>query len=398
MKSIIVACLLLAAPTATALRTAYSGTADPTPSLASLGSYTFEAYVAAYGKTYDSAADRSRREAIFYENLALINAHNADPTKSYTMNINHMADWSRSEFKALMGHTPSARRGLHKRLGVYDRSAEPPLRKADLAALPKSVDWRNHTDGRSYVTAVKDQGFCGSCWAFAAVESMESHWALKTKAAQPIELSTQQVTECTPNPDQCGGSGGCQGATENLGYDYVIKNGGIVTEAQYPYRMTDGACNVPSPSALNRTAHFSSIYQVRSNDQDDLLNTIATKGPVSIGVWADPLQFYFGGVFDGCSYSGNMNVNHAIQLVGYGTDAASGKDYWIIRNSWGWLWGNAGYALLQRDAVPKCGMDRTPHDGSACKDDPNTPIEVCGQCGILFESSYAVPAGANATA
>ena len=339
-----------------------------------LTSYSFEAFTKDFEKTYATAEERASREAIFSANLKMINAHNANPNKDYEMSVNRMADFTPSEMQALYGQIPS--RTLKSTLKHTRTTSKTP--KAD---LPPSIDWRE----KGAVTPVKNQGGCGSCWAFAAVETMESHWAIKT--GQLLELSTQQVTSCTPNPRECGGTGGCKGAIENLAFEYVIDAGGIVLEKDFPYKAIDSNCG-QLPNRAPRVANFSSIVLVNENDQDDMLETVATKGPVTIGVWATPMQFYSRGIFSGCDYTKNMNINHAVQLVGYGTEA--GKDYWIVRNSWGSSWGEGGYIRLLRESEAKCGINSTPQDGSACKDDPMTPVKVCGQCGMLSESSYPI--------
>merc|ERR1712000_247418 len=104
-------------------------------------------------------------------------------------------------------------------------------------ALPDRKDWRE-TSG--VVSAVKNQGGCGSCWAFSAIETFESHLAIATGSAAPL-LSAQQIVSCSPNPDDCGGTGGCQGSIQTLAFNYT-KTAGITTEADYPYRGSTGTC------------------------------------------------------------------------------------------------------------------------------------------------------------
>ena len=341
---------------------------------ANLNAYSFEAFTKDFEKTYATAEERASREAIFNANLKMINAHNANPNKGFEMSVNHMADFTEAEFKAVIGFIPASRRGLKPFLKNLQTTTETTTKRAT------SIDWRQ----KGVVTPVKNQGGCGSCWAFSSTENMESHWALATN--QLLELSTQQVTSCTPNPRECGGTGGCRGATSELGYEYAIAAGGLVLEKDFPYRGIDSNC-AQLPNRAPRVANFSSYVAVPTNDQDAVLEALNV-GPLTIGVWATPMQFYNRGIFNGCSYDKNMAINHAVQLVGYGTEA--GKDYWIVRNSWGGNWGENGYIRLQRDAVAQCGMDSSPKDGSACKDDPDTPLKVCGQCGILYETSYPI--------
>lgn len=372
MKSLVFVAAVIGATTAAGLQAVETGPLD---------SYSFEDYATAFGKTYATPAERESREAIFARNLAVIKAHNANPDKLFVMAVNHMADMTDEEFRAVStGHTPVSRRGLAPYLRGVSTIAEAPKKHTSIAA---ALDWRNH----SVVTPVKNQGGCGSCWAFASVANMESHYAIKT--GELHELSTQQVTSCTENPRECGGTGGCQGATNELGYEYAIRANGLVLERDYPYTGTDGRCEVPYAF---RKAHFSSYVRVEPNSQEAVLEALQT-GPLTISVWATPMQFYSRGIFSGCDYSKNMAINHAVQLVGYGTEA--GKDYWIVRNSWGANWGEKGYIRLLREKEPKCGLNYSPKDGTACKDDPDTPIKVCGQCGILSETSYPIPQPKN---
>jgi len=129
------------------------------------------------------------------------------------------------------------------------------------------------------------------------------------------------------------------------------------------------------------------------NDQEAVMTHLAEKGPLAVAVYASGWGGYGGGVYDGCSFDSNIALNHAVQLVGYGTDETEG-DYWIVRNSWGSSWGEGGYIRLQRQSTAQCGTDSTPMDGTACVGGPgNDEQHVCGQCGVLFDVSY--PLGAH---
>jgi len=120
---------------------------------------------------------------------------------------------------------------------------------------------------------------------------------------------------------------------------------------------------------------------------------IANVGPLAIASDATRWQLYGHGVFSGCDYQKNINLNHAIQLVGYGTDEELG-DYWLVRNSWGDFWGENGYIRMQRESEPVCGMDSTPMQGTACQEGPGSDSqEVCGMCGLLYDMSYPLGAG-----
>merc|ERR1712130_705379 len=147
------------------------------------------------------------------------------------------------------------------------------------------------------------------------------------------------VTACTPNPLSCGGTGGCYGSIPQLGYTY-IQLFGHVSETDYPY--TSGT----------------------TTETGDCMYDFTNTAPV-VGITGG----YSSGVYSGCAYDSNIALNHAVQLVGYGTDPAEG-DYWIVRNSWGTGWGEGGYIRLARDAEAQCGTDSTPMDGTACVGGP----------------------------
>jgi len=290
------------------------------------------------------------------------------------MAVNHMLDYTDAELKAM--------RGLHKGQLYYSHAQKlekPAVQVAPevLRALPKSVDWRQ----AGIVTPVKDQGHCGSCWSFAAAEAIESILAEAT--GQLVELSEQNILDCTPNPDHCGGTGGCGGGTAELAYD-SLKSIGIASEWSYPYISYHGD---DFQCVRGRTPYtrIDGYVTLPFNQQDPLLVAVATIGPIAVSVDASAWHFYGGGVFDGCNQT-NPDIDHAVQLVGYGTDANLG-DYWLVRNSWTPGWGELGYIRIRRETIPRCGVDLTPRDGTGCDVGPPT-VTVCGTCGILYDSCY----------
>ena len=192
-----------------------------------LESYNFKQYVSDFGRTYaEGSAEYEMREKIFNQNLAEVRAHNAG-SHAYTKGINKFSDRTDGELKQLGGS--GARRPVVAAKYIHKFQSTGRV-------LPKSVDWRNHIP--NVVTAVKDQGNCGSCWAHAAIETLESHWALAT--GRLFDLSVQQVTSCSPNPRHCGGTGGCGGSIAELAYEYLITSPST-EEWQYPYTSYSGA-------------------------------------------------------------------------------------------------------------------------------------------------------------
>jgi len=332
-----------------------------------------------YGKVYKTRTEHQMRFDIFQANLKKIEEHNKSGA-SWKKGINQFSDLTEAEFQAMY-------------LGGYKRLPTPAGNFTTVSKpakdLPAEVDWRK----QGVVTDVKNQGQCGSCWAFCTTEMIESYAGIATGSTP--ELSSQQVTSCTPNPLSCGGTGGCMGSIAQLGYTY-IQLFGHVTEEDYPY--TSGTTTETGDCMYDfmNTAPVIGItgYNVLpSNDQDAVLTHLAEVGPLAVSVYASGWGSYSSGVYDGCDFDANIAMNHAVQLVGYGTDASEG-DYWIVRNSWGSRWGEDGYIRLQRQSTAQCGTDSTPMDGSACVGGPgNDEQHVCGQCGILFDSSY--PLGAH---
>jgi len=339
----------------------------------------FSKFKAEHNKIYRTRQEHSYRLKVFKENIEKINKHNMAGL-SYKLGINQFSDMTEAEFKS-------------QYLGGYKslvNPSEPKMQTPKMAVkdLPESVDWRD----KGVVSDVKNQGQCGSCWAFATTEIIESYAALAT--GDLVELSAQQVTSCTPNPVQCGGTGGCYGSIPQLGYTY-INLFGHATESDYPYVSGHTMATEECAYDIMNTAPVVGItgYDSMSNDQDAVMNHLANVGPLAVAVDASYWGGYRSGVFDGCSFSENIGLNHAVVLVGYGTDASEG-DYWIVRNSWGSSWGEGGYIRLQRQAKAECGINSTPMDGTACVGGPgNDEQTVCGQCGILFDVSY--PLGAH---
>lgn len=335
--------------------------------------WTFAKFLSQHQKKY-TEAELPRRKEIFERNLAEIEKHNALNVSSYQMGVNQFTDLTSEEFAAYLG-----RKGSKLPLPTERTSL------ASTGSFPPSIDWRT----KGVISPVKDQGACGSCWAFASTANIESYVAL-SGAPLPV-LAPQQLVSCSKNPQQCGGTGGCGGSIAELAYDYVQANG-MVLEKNYPYTARDSPCNqsaIATPAAT-LTGHVRLVQ----NDYNSVMQALSTIGPLAVNVWAIPFQSYRSGIFNGCSYKASMDIDHVVQLVGYGTD--SGKDYWIIRNSWGPGWGENGFMRMAREGpqtLATCGLDMTPADGTACQGDAAV-VGVCGQCGVLYDASY--PTGVKA--
>jgi len=347
-------------------------------------SFTFASFLEA---TKAHAADRmtpeefAMREGLFLREKLRVVSHNSK-NLSWKETLN--------KFSALTDEEKRKYRGFSKtnsKVGKTTSLSESVKPSVDIVSLPKNVDWRNE----GIVTAVKDQGYCGSCWAFASTATIESHVA---KASGLLfDLSVEQTAFCSPNPNKCGGTGGCAGATAELAFSYYMSVPGILEDFQWGYTGYTGQnANCSDMPNLSPKAAISGYVQLPENNYTALLNALAFEGPVSISVDASNWGAYSEGIFSGCSTT-TSDIDHAVVAVGYGVEP-DGKKYWLVRNSWSPTWGEKGYIKLARDDGDEesCQTDSTPENGSACEGD-DAPIKTCGTCGCLYDSSY--PTGAK---
>jgi|EP00937_MAST-01D_sp_MAST-1D-sp2_P003448 cathepsin L len=332
--------------------------------------YSFEQYKQEFNKVYEDSAEHAVREARFIKQLAEIRAHN-EAGHSWKMGVNKFTDMSTTELSAFKGL---------RRDGNFDGATPFNLSTVPVSALPASKDWRDAKP--AVVTPVKNQGGCGSCWAFSTVETLESAVAIAT--GKLLTLSPQQVVSCAPNPKDCGGTGGCEGSVQWLGFNYT--EGGIALDSDYPYTAQTGTCKSVAGKVVAGNTGYT---RLPANDYTALMNAVATLGPMAISVDAS-WSGYESGVYTGKCGS---TIDHAVVLVGYGEEA--GTKYYLVRNSWGESWGEGGYIKIKRDDddSTNCATDTNPSSGTECKPYPQTQ-KVCGACGILSDSSY--PTGAFA--
>jgi len=336
----------------------------------------FTEFLKLHGVQYGDG-ELSLRQAYYQETLEAVRAQNAKESRSWKARVNKFAAFSPEEKDALLGYV----RGRPSDL-VTPRAV--PIKKD----FPAAVDWR------SKATAVKNQAGCGSCWAFAAASVIESHLFIESDTL--LQLSPQQLTSCTPNPQECGGQGGCQGATAQLAFNYTIEHG-IAEDAVWPYTSGsghDGTCYDIAGMRMP-IASIDNYVQVTQNSESALMEAVQ-HGPVAVSVTASDWSIYGHGIFDGCSTTRPI-INHAVVLMGYGYDDSLGKHYWLVRNSWGSHWGEHGYIRLMRfPGNEPCGQDNQPLVGFSCANADQAPpqfIEACGMCGVLSDSSY--PSGVS---
>lgn len=288
-----------------------------------------------HGKTYETPDEFQFRYQIWKNHMTMIAEHNDNEENTFTVAMNEFGDMSNNEFRAQYNkYVPN----LQSNNNVV---------VLDTTDLPDSVDWRK----KGAVTPVKNQGSCGSCWSFSTTGSVEGAHFLAT--GNLVSLSEQELVSCSKN-----GNKGCDGGEMDLAFEWIIKNGGICAESSFPYSGSDGTCKTCSSVAT-----ISSYHDVKSGSQAQL-TAAAAQQPVSVAVDAGGFgwQFYFGGVM---SSSCGDSLDHGVLVVGYGSD--SGKDYYIVKNSWGASWGESGYIRLARNTA-----------------------SADGECGVAKDASYPI--------
>eukprot|EP00413_Alexandrium_margalefii_P029382 CAMPEP_0204564450 /NCGR_PEP_ID=MMETSP0661-20131031/34891_1 /ASSEMBLY_ACC=CAM_ASM_000606 /TAXON_ID=109239 /ORGANISM="Alexandrium margalefi, Strain AMGDE01CS-322" /LENGTH=457 /DNA_ID=CAMNT_0051572093 /DNA_START=55 /DNA_END=1428 /DNA_ORIENTATION=+ len=317
----------------------------------------FEDFVRRFGKTY-SDAERPRRFAAFRANLDIIESRNSQ-NNSYKLGITAFADLTPEEFAAAYGAPAPVRPRLTAAAGLPFLGVDP-VRNL---SLPESVDWRT----KGAVASIKQQGQCGACWAFAGAAAIEGAWQIAT--GQLVSLSEQQIVDCSGKL----GTDGCKGGSIEAGIQYSTQTK-LTNEASYPYQMKVGTCKEDNAMVMIPKGGVVGYKHVTSGSEQGLLEAVAQQ-PVAVAMDADSTLFalYKGGIL---SKDCGDKINHAIVVIGYGTD--KGQDYWLVRNSWGDEWGEGGYGRLARGkgVEGECGITATPPvmavvDGSKAK-----PIDV----------------------
>jgi len=277
---------------------------------------TFASWALMHGKSYNGDSEYSVREQIYNDNVAKIEAHNA-LNSTYSMTVNDFADLTEEEFVAQYTGLLAAPRSLSDvNLGSVP----------EFATLDDEVDWVKN----GAVNPIKNQGQCGSCWAFSTVGTLES--AYQIAAGKLYSFAEQQLVDCDRNND------GCSGGWPHTAYDRYYSDTGVCSESSYQYTARDGSCRASSCEVLLPRGTVTGHQNV--GQTSSALKSALASQPVSVTVNAGQLQFASNGVVTG---SCRGEINHAVIAVGYGTD---GLDYFKIRNSWGTSWGEAGYIRL----------------------------------------------------
>ncbi|RLN12419.1 ervatamin-B-like [Panicum miliaceum] len=293
--------------------------------------------------------DRLRLE-VFRDNLRYIDAHNAEADAglhSFRLGLTPFADLTVEEYRGRV-------LGFRGRRDAARRAGSPRHLRRHGDQLPDAVDWRQ----LGAVTEVKNQEQCGGCWAFSAVAAMEGINSIVT--GNLISLSEQEVIDCDSQ------DGGCNGGIMQNAFQFVINNGGIDTEADYPFTGTDGTCDA---NRMNeKVVIIDNFVDVATNNETALQEAVAIQ-PVSVAIDAAgrAFQHYQSGIFDGIC---GTRLDHGVTVVGYGSE--NGRDFWIVKNSWSDGWGEGGYIRMAR----------------------NVPSPR-GKCGIAMDASYPVKYSSN---
>jgi C1A family cysteine protease len=291
----------------------------------------FAGFKHTHNKKYTDAFEEAFRKGIFASNVAKISQHNEEFARgehNWNMAVNQFTDLTHAEFMEM------------QTLRIPDMPHAERKYRMTSKVMAGDVDWRDS----GMVTDVKDQGQCGSCWAFGAVASMEA--AHFEKHGSTLQMSEQQIVDCDNR------NSGCNGGWYDTAWQYVQEEGGLESMADYPYTGRDGSCKAGQAEFVSGISgcvggpnSFCDNHG-KNGDEEDLKKMINDR-PIAVAVDATPFQFYSSGIMDCRNYH---SINHAVTSVGY----VDGSHY-IVKNSWGKSWGESGYVRVGMGGNP-CGI------------------------------------------
>ena len=290
---------------------------------------------------YGDELEELRRYTIWQSKKQFVIQHNLQANKfGYTLEMNKFSDMEMDEI------------GIkHKGLKLSNSRTAPPSNFTKLfqvnprEKVPRRVDWRK----KGAVTEVKDQGDCGSCWAFSTTGALEGQYFVEN--GKLISLSEQNLVDCSDDY----GNMGCDGGRQEDAFDYIKDNGGIDTEESYPYEAKDGKCRFSLTDSSGATV--TGYTTISAKDEVALKQAVATVGPIAVSIDASKnsfMQYSSGVYYEPLCSSSQRNLDHAVLVVGYGTH--NGRDYWLVKNSWGEDWGMDGYIMMARNKDNNCGI------------------------------------------
>ena len=284
-----------------------------------------------HGKSYNSLSEEFYRLNVFLKNhQKLKELRNSDIT--YSVGLNKFSDLPEEEFLQMYaGYSNKSTRQRKER----------EVKTAAGFTAPSSIDWRKF----NAVNPIRDQKNCNAGYAFASVAAFES--GTRVSGYSLYEFSDQQVVDCSSSD----GNFGCQGGDIGDAFEYILRVGGLENGLYYPFSGTAGTCKFdPSKKELPRVEDW---YDVPKADCNGLMTAVAQQ-PVAAAVAASAMQFYQNGVFS--SKFCGTSINHAVTVIGYGTDSTLKKNFWLVRNSWGEGWGEEGYIRMDRDVQTDTGI------------------------------------------
>lgn len=360
---------LAAAPAALANTIEFHHNIDPTPSALQVLA-TFQAnpvldskypslhsawtvFKKDFEKIYRTIKEDEHRMQVWLENLLHIETHNQEyETKdhvTFKLKMNEFGDMTNEEFvRERNGYNYNMRQNNT----AMTSNVRQPTYMLDLnyneETCPESVDWRDH----GYVTEVKDQGQCGSCWSFSTTGALEGQ--MKRKTGKLVSLSEQNLIDCSRRE----GNMGCNGGLMDNAFTYIKEQHGIDSEESYPYEMRDDQpCRFKEAEIAGEDIGFVDIPQFSEKHLEDAL---ATQGPVSVAIDAAhrSFQFYSEGIYyePRCSPT---QLDHGVLAVGYGVDKnieGNHNKYWIVKNSWSSKWGDQGFIKMAKGRSNHCGI------------------------------------------
>jgi cathepsin L len=272
------------------------------------------------------------RLGVFMTNARFVSQANANKANLYRVGLNHLAALTAAEYKSMLGYRPIDRTVTKGRTAPKGRKADP----------PDTWDWRT----KGAVNAIKDQGQCGSCWAFSTIQASESTYFLYSTTL--LSLSESNLVDCDWF------SNGCDGGNMITAYEWVIlfQGGKFNLESDYPYTPVTGTCKWDSSKGVGLIVDF---VMNTPFDEVGLVDLIYTYGPAAIAIDASQTSFqlYTGGIYNDPQCSSFL-LDHGVGAIGWGTDG--GTAYWLVRNSWGVSWGDQGYIKIIRNRSNACGV------------------------------------------
>nr|XP_023028722.1 cathepsin L1-like [Leptinotarsa decemlineata] len=296
---------------------------------------SWENFKITFSKSYQDIAEEKLRYKIFLSNVLRIEEHNEkyeNGQSSFKMGVNKFADLTPAEFLERMEYSKNLTLKFDTKKVEIDFDGD----------LPSVVDWTK--DGA--VTEVKDQGDCGSCWAFSTTGAVEGQYFLKTEKL--LSLSEQQLVDCATD-----GCYGCYRGNNNKAMEYIIESRGIMLEEEYPYEEVTGTCRY---NESRRAVRIDSFGTTKANNEKELQKAVAIKGPISVLINMSLFFLsYSSGVLDDTMCDNSTHeLNHAVLIVGYGSE--NGMDYWLVKNSFGTSWGMNGYIKMARNRNNQCAI------------------------------------------